>query len=94
MPSKLLSVCAESQLDSLSLTTLRLGQNTQIKQFFNVITRFGDFWIEWKQKQKMVFIMAKKCGPPLPLWYAPSKLPLFDVAPKLVLWGQKGNSLK
>ena len=34
IPSKLLSVCTESQLDSLSLATLRYGQKTQIKHFF------------------------------------------------------------
>ena len=30
---ELLSVCTESQLDSLSLTNPRKGQNTQIKKF-------------------------------------------------------------
>ena len=40
-PSKIFEVCTESQLDSLSLTTPRLGQHKQIKK---EILCFYKFW--------------------------------------------------
>ena len=62
------------------------GRTHTLKVFFSAITRFGGFWIEWKQKQKVVVFYQKMwsghiCGvhqPKIPLfWRRPFWIFLF-----------------
>ena len=62
-PSKIFEVCTEIQLDSLSLTTPRLGQHKQIKKEILCFYKFWRLLDRMGAKTKSDSFLTKSCGP-------------------------------